>query len=89
MTLEEAVAFVEQRSLAAIDGAGGSTQVGDGVAEMLLADVAAVPAEVLRVLRGGLRSVVECIHSGEPAQSVIAGALLETFVLGTLVGRNP
>lgn len=86
--MEEAVAFVEQRSLAAIDGAGGATMVGDCVAAMLLVDVAAPAEEVLQVLRCGLQHVVECIHDGEAATSVIAGALLETFVLGTLVGRT-
>lgn len=86
--MEEAVAFVEQRSLAAIDGAGGATMVGDDVVAMLLVDVAAPADEVLHVLRCGLRSVVDCIRGGDEASSVIAGALLETFVLGTLVGRT-
>lgn len=86
MRLVEAVATVDARSKAAVEGAG-EREVGLDLAALLLVGIAADPDEVFDVITGVAMSTIEVLAGREhdPVR-VIRGALLETFVLGGLVG---
>jgi hypothetical protein len=92
MTLDEALEAVNERSQAALAGSGRTTRAGGEVpndaAAMLLSGVAADPTEVFDALSAAAGSVIACIAGGDDPMSTIAGALLETFVLGALVGES-
>lgn len=88
MTLEEAIRVVEARSLAAVAGAGRS-DVETDAARMLLSGVDADADQVLEALLRASNSVVHAIKEGHPGVAVLRGVLLETFVLGALVGSTP
>lgn len=95
MTLDEAMQVVHERSLAAASGplgmatCSGGPAVHPDAAGMLLAGVAADPGEVLAALRDGASSVLLAVARGDDPLGTLQGALLETFVLGSLVGRVP
>lgn len=93
MRLAEATVTVDARSQAAIDGAGlrgsdGGGWVTGATARMLLSGVAADPEEVVVVLADASTATVAAIANGGDPVAVIRGALLETFVLGALVGTT-
>lgn len=86
MELVDAVAMVHARSEAAVEGAG-EKDVGSDLAVMLLVGIAADPREVLEVITDAALSTLEVLAGLEhDPVAVIRGALLETFVLGGLVG---
>lgn len=90
MTLEEALDAVKGRTDAALAGCGqpgkGYGTVPADTAEMLLSGVAVDSREAIRVLdEAATLVIVEVARGGDPLVT-IAGALLETFVLGALVG---
>lgn len=93
MTLEEALETVDARSQAAIEGVGsrgadGGGHVPAGTAMMLLSGVAAEPREVDRAVSDAAAAILTSIAGGEDPMAVLRGGLLETFVLGALVGTT-
>lgn len=87
MKLEDALGVVEDRAVAACAGAG-EVGVSTDTAQMLLQGVAADPREVVAVLAGVMRGIARRLAAGEPASGLVAGALLETFLLGALIGQT-
>lgn len=86
LELLEAVEAVHARALAAVEGAG-EKDVGADLAALLLVGVAADPVEVMDVIRDAALRTFEVLAGREhDPVAVIRGALLETFVLGGLVG---
>lgn len=92
MKLEEAVRCVNDRSMAAVAGpdgrmtASGAGNVAVGVVEMLLAGVAAPSDELMQIAAKAADSVMAAVQSGEPPRETVAGAIVESILLGALVG---
>lgn len=84
--LVDAVAVVQARAEAAVRGAG-ERDVGRDQALLLLTGVAVDAGEALDVITSAALNTIDLLVTLEhDAVSVIRGALVETFVLGALVG---
>lgn len=86
LELLEAVRLVQARAEAAVEGAG-ERDVGRDQALLLLTGVAVDAGEALDVITSAALNTIDLLVTLEhDAVSVIRGALIETFVLGALVG---
>lgn len=88
--LQDARDVLNARSVAAVEGAGPGSggHVREDVAVMLLSGVAADCGEVVALLDEAAASTVLSIAEGLDPVAVIRGTVLETFVLGALVGTE-
>jgi hypothetical protein len=82
--LEVALEVLNARSLAAVAGSG--PMVPRDMAALLMSGVAADAEEVLALVDRGAALTIVSIAAGNDPVSMVAGAMLETFVLGALVG---